>query len=353
MAETKTKETQVIEAVVTAKDAELATTEQASVVAWEPPRWTDERIALAKKHVAPPTATDAEFEYFIAWSKRTGLDPFIQQSYLVERKQSVNGNWVTVHKPMAAEAGMAARADVMPDYRGMAGATVYKGDVFEVKTQADGSQVVKHEWSLEKREAGGNALVGAWAHIKRAGRIVHPTFLTFESRCPRDRDGKVSSPFWRGEKGPEQLLKCARAAQYRLGFPNVFAGVYIEGEVEDLGAEAERLEREEAAPAGSSATDSLAAKVRARVAAAAAKGQAPANSNTPVQPPDVLTFGEKKGLPKGKRIAELTSDELREAIDLGDASVKESPTASWVPVVSACVEALRKEQATREAGDMP
>lgn len=353
MAETKTKETQVIEAVVTAKDAELATTEQASVVAWEPPRWTDERIALAKKHVCPVTATDAEFEYFIAWSKRTGLDPFVKQSYLIERSAKVNGNWVTKHEPMAAEAGMAARADVLPDFRGMAGGTVYEGDDFEIKTTDDGSQVVTHQWSLKARKAAGDKLLGAWAHIKRAGRIVHPTFLTFESRVPRDREGKVSSPFWRGEKGPEQLLKCCRAAQYRLGFPNIFAGVFIEGEVDDLAEEAERLERSEAAPAGSSATDTLAAKVRARVAAAAA-AQKPANSNTTaVQPPDVLTFGEKKGLPKGKRIAELTSDELREAIDLGDASVKESPTASWVPVVSACVEALRKEQATREAGDMP
>lgn len=345
MAETKTKEAQVVEATVATAGAELAKAEQAATVAWEPPRWTDERIALAKKHVCPPTASDAEFEYFIAWSKRTGLDPFVKQSFLVERKAKVGDAWVTKHEPMAAEAGMGARADVLPDFRGMAGATIYEGDDFDVATSDDGSQVVTHRWSLKARKAAGNVLVGAWAHIKRAGRIVHPTFLTFESRVPRDRDGKVSSPFWRGEKGPEQLLKCCRAAQYRLGFPNIFAGVYIEGEIDDLAEEAERLEAAEAAPAGATRTESLAAKVRARVEAAAAAAKPVA---TPAPLPDTLTFGEKKGLPKGKRIVDLSSEELNEAIALGESYLAESPTATWAPQVTACVEAMKREVVSRE-----
>ena len=207
-------------------NAQLATVTRAMPSKWVEVEWTADRIALAKKAVCPPTATDAEFEFFIAWCKRTGLDPFIKQAYLVERWDTVSN--IKRHEPMAAEAGMAARADAQPDFLGMRSGVVYAGDEFILD---EDTQTIVHRWTPELRAKGGNRVLGAWAHGRRIGREVEITYLTLESRIGKKRDGTVTQ-FWARDPAG-QLRKCARADQYRRLYPNLFSGVYIEGEILD------------------------------------------------------------------------------------------------------------------------
>lgn len=198
---------------------------------WAPPVWDAERVALVKKAIAPPTATQADVEFFIAWCKRTQLDPFVKQAYFVERKsKDAQGNWHTRHEPMAAEAGMAARADVEADFMGVRSSAVYAGDTFEV--DAENGQVT-HKWNLESRAKAGNKLVGAWAHARRKGRDVPIVWLTVEQRVQTryDNGKQVPTSFWLKD-APGMIAKCARAMAYRLAFPNLFSGVFIREELE-------------------------------------------------------------------------------------------------------------------------
>lgn len=200
---------------------------------WAPPVWDSERVALVRKAIAPPTASAADVEFFIAWCKRTQLDPFVKQAYFVERKsKDQHGNWIVRHEPMAAEAGMAARADVEADFQGMRSSAVYAGDVFEVDADAG---LVTHKWNLEARTKAGNKLVGAWAHARRKGRDVPIVWLTVEQRVQTrwDQETKKQVPtsFWTKDAAG-MIAKCARAMAYRLAFPNLFSGVFIREELE-------------------------------------------------------------------------------------------------------------------------
>jgi hypothetical protein len=221
----------------------IARTAPTGVVAWNAPEWTDERKALARKAVTPPSATEAEFEFFLAWCQRTGLDPFIKQAFLVERSSKVNGEWVKKHEPLAAESGMAARADALPDFRGMKCGTVCAGDVFAIDEEA---QTVTHKWNLADRlKAGGGTakVIGAWAHAQREGRTIPITWLPIETRIgTRNDNGKqVATQFW--AKDPAGMIsKCARAEQYRRAYPNIFGGVFIREELREEEIEVQPVE---------------------------------------------------------------------------------------------------------------
>lgn len=242
-----TKEREAVDGVVVGRsDVALSRAEPSQATPWVAPEWTQERIDLAKKMVCPAGTTDVEWEYFMAWSKRTALDPFLKQSYLVERGgYDQNKVWVNKREPMAAESGLAARCDGMADYRGMEAGAVFEGDVFKIVKMPGGAQEVHHEWDLSIRMAKGNKLLGAWAHARREGRVIKPTFLTLAQRQPKKKDGTITSPFWMGDKAAGQLEKCARAEQYRQAYPNIFAGVYIREEMPDE----EKPEEKEKLPA--------------------------------------------------------------------------------------------------------
>ncbi len=232
--ESKTEEKISTPPLEAPQPSNLAAPSGGTVIAqWNAPVWDSARVALAKKMVCPPNTTEDEFQFFLAWCQRTGLDPFIQQAYLVPRKQKdAAGKYVEKMQPMASVGGMAARADALPDFRGMRSGIVYAGDEFMV--DEDEGRVI-HKWSLEARAKAGTkdpktgvvspVLIGAWAHAKRDGRAVPVTFLTLAERDPQN-----GSPFWLGTKGHAQLRKCCESEQYRKAFPNIFAGVYTEAE---------------------------------------------------------------------------------------------------------------------------
>ena len=329
---------------VTTESKALAITGQTSTAQWVAPVWDDTRIALAKKTICPPGTSDQEFEYFIAWSKRTGLDPFIQQSYLVPRREkNAAGQWVEKKVPMAAVAGMAARADSMPDFRGMRSGIVYVGDHFFVD---EDSGKVEHKWTLEARLKGNNKIIGAWAHAARDGRAVPVTFLTREERDPGN-----NSPFWSEKKWPAQLRKCCEAEQYRKAYPNIFAGVYIDGEYE-------RVERDvtpvEITAVPDAKTDALKAKLGVKpvspgiVPDPTPPAKQPKGEELP--PVTQIRFGKHKA----KNLVDLTTPELEEAAAVLKKSLEAKGTKGtewWVAPSKESLEAIGDEIEKRIAGD--
>lgn len=228
------------------------------------PVWTQEQRDLIRKTICPPNTTDLEFEFFVTWCAQTGLNPMLKQAWLVPRKQKnpSTGRYEEKMEPQVAEIGMRARADEMPDYRGISGDAVYEGDEFMVDAEAG---TVVHKYSLSARKAAGNKLLGAWARVRRENREPSLAFITLESRIQtywdNDKKQHVTTPFWLKDPAG-QISKCARAHVLRLAYPNVFAGQYIEGEAPPR----EEIEvNDPPAPAGASASEELEARLRGKL----------------------------------------------------------------------------------------
>ena len=355
--ETETAAQAVIE--VSAQPSNLAAPSRGATVItpWQAPVWDAARIALAKKSVCPPNTTDDEFAFFMAWCERTGLDPFIQQAYLVPRRQKdASGKWVEKMQPQAAVAGMAARADALPDYRGMRSDVIYPGDEFMVDSNSDDpKKAVVHRWSLEARvKAGGpnwkQKPSGAWAHALRDGRSIPVTYLTLGERMPT-----FESPFWSIDKAPAQLRKCCEAEQYRKAYPNVFGGQYIPGEREH----AEREINPEPV-AQSKAPDAKSAALKAKLGVKTVDAPKPVEVGTTPNPDakpkavpiDCVRFGPHKGT----LIADVSTLELQEAIGIAQANLAQADPKSakaWAPAVHEGIEAIEKEIAKREGAEPP
>ena len=314
---------------------------------WRPLEWSAERIDLARKTVAPK-CSDAEFSFFLEWCRQTGLNPFLKQAYIVERWDSESN--IKRWEPMVAEAGFAARADALPDFRGMQSGVVYAGDDFAVD---ETTGTIAHKWSAEARIKAGNRVLGAWAHAQRAGRVIEVTYLTIESRIQRKRDGSATK-FWATDPAG-QLRKCARADQYRRAYPNIFAGWYDVAEVHDgepIDVTPKSDEPKAPTDAGSqSRSAALLEHMKAKTAktppAVVTSTAKTASETKPSGPPpiDQLRFGPSKGKP----IATASREELDAALSLAeDQLAKANGTEHWVTSVREGIDAIAAELKRRD-----
>lgn len=324
------------------------------------PEWTPERESILRRTIAPSSASKEEVEFFVAWCRRTGLDPFIKQAFFVERRAKVNGQWVTRHEPMASEAGMAGIVDAQADFAGMRGAPVYAGDEFAVD---EVSGAVVHRWNLTDRAKAGNRVIGAWAHCLRRERVTPVVFLPFDSRAQKTQEGGLTQ-FWSRDPGG-MIAKCARAQARRVAYPNALSGVYLREEARDddegllpvqppappaaaVGSKTSALRQRlglvkppeptaNTLPAGAPPipadvrermdADRAAEEQPSPMAAAAAALREKANSEAPpasppragsnVAPLTHLRFGKAKG----KALADCSTVELEEALDVGTAGL--------------------------------
>lgn len=183
--------------------------------------WTRERVDLIKRAVCPKGITDDEFALFVEQCKRTGLDPLIKEIFCVPRRKNVgdkqNPRWITVHEAQPSEAGMLARAEKFPDFRGITAAAVYAKDTISIDA---GLQTVSHSFSPVGDRG---ALLGAWSRIVREGR--EPVLVWLDVNGYRQQ-----SPLW--DKIPGTMIeKCARVAALRKAYPSIFGGVYIKEEM--------------------------------------------------------------------------------------------------------------------------
>jgi len=276
-------------------------------IAFQAVALTEERKAFIKKQFAPPGCSDVDLEYFFAFCGRTGLDPVLKQAYLVERGSMVNGSWVVRFEPMASIAGMTARADALPDFRGMLGGAVYEGDVIDIDFA---NQKVVHSSNPLKR----GKLIGAWAHIQREGRRVIPTYFLISERIQLKKDGKPTK-FWE-KMTAGQLLKCCEAEQYRKGYGNIFGSTYVSEEMDPESNEMLAHESDDSAPADQrNTTDRLVDAARRAKSGDASRPQAEsvpasravvevvATKPSPTPPkPDAKAAADEKVTAEAKRL---------------------------------------------------
>lgn len=175
---------------------------------WSP----DQRAALAQIGVeqAPP----GDQKVFLHVAQRSGLDPFARQIYMISRwdPQAGRDKW-TIQTGIDGYRVIAERrkeygGQLEPQWCGEDGG--WK-DVWTSKEPPAAARVgvVRNDW---KQPAWGVVHFWEFAATKRNGDLTH---------------------MW-ATKGRHQISKCAEAAALRRAFPQDFAGIYIDDEMEHL-----------------------------------------------------------------------------------------------------------------------
>lgn len=183
--------------------------------------WGREKLDLIKRTVCPQGIPDHEFALFVEQCKRSGLDPLIKQAFCVKRRQNIGSRespkWIDKYEFQPAEAGMLARAEEFPDFRGITAAAVHANDTIEIDS---GAGHVAHRF-VPGKERG--AVIGAWAKIERQDRMPLVVWLNVE-------DYRQKSAMW-DRLTATMITKCARVAALRVAFPGAFGGLYIREEM--------------------------------------------------------------------------------------------------------------------------
>lgn len=264
-------------------------------------QWTRERVELVKRTICPKGISDDAFALFMEQCKRSGLDPLLKEAFCVPRGGQ--------HVFQPAEAGMLARAERFPDFKGMQASAAHAEDEILVD---QGKGEVLHRFNPAKRKG---ALVGAWARVVREGKLPVVVWLDFAGYAQ-------STDLWKKIPGT-MIEKCARVAALRKAYPEAFGGLYVKEEMPP--------EEEENSSPPAAATSPPA---NAPAAAALEK---------PAPGPVLVGFGPHKLMP----ITRLGAEQLHETIAIAKEKLKAEPTAEWAGTVTAKLAALRAEWASR------
>jgi phage recombination protein Bet len=309
-------------------------------------QWNPERVELIRRTICPRGIGDDEFALFIEQCKRSGLDPLLKEAFCVARRQNVGNrerpNWVARHEFQPSEAGMLARAERFPDFRGIQASAVYAEDEIIVD---QGKGEVVHRFNPAKRKG---SLVGAWARVVRAEKLPVVVWLDFAGYVQQ-------TPLW--AKIPTTMIeKCARVAALRKAYPEAFGGLYIREELppeefasnEEVPApSAEPTQRRASAPTQPSKAS---APEAAKPEPAAAEPREPGSDDGDEEPPQQAAPNPRKssavaafGPYKGKLLAEMSDSELSEAINMAHEKLMEQPKAKWAKVMRENLAAMEAE----------
>ena len=184
-----------------------------------------QRVALA--HMGVDKAPDEDVDVFFHVCQRTRLDPFARQIYMIGRPESVmvDGEW-TKQMKYTIQTGI-------DGYRTIARRTA-KGEDEELEyadTLWCGRDGVWHDvWLGEPQD-----LMAAKATVIRGGkRFTHVAL--WREYVQTKRNGEPNT-MW-ATKGANQLAKCAEAGALRKAYPQDYAGLYVDAEMEHLASDA-------------------------------------------------------------------------------------------------------------------
>ena len=162
--------------------------------------FTPEEKKIIRTQFFPPSATDMDMVYCMQVAKQLGLNPILKEIYFVERKQQINGKWITKIEPMLGRNSYLTIAHRSGKFDGMESG--YK--------IAPVPKFINGTWqSVEE-------LVG-WARVYNKD-MSHPICVEvpYSEYVQRKKDGSITS-FW--VKFPTTMIvKVAESQALRKAF---------------------------------------------------------------------------------------------------------------------------------------
>jgi len=172
--------------------------------------FSEEEIELLRRQ--NQEVTDDEFEFFIKQCKRTRLDPFARQIYLIQRWDSRKGR--KVGQVQVSIDGLRLIAERTGKYAGQRGPFWYdqNGSVHEVWLDESAPPAAAKVGVLRSDFDTPLWAVARWDAFVATNRQDDPVFM------------------WK-KMGPHMLGKCAEALGLRKAFPQETGGLYTEEEM--------------------------------------------------------------------------------------------------------------------------
>ena len=181
--------------------------------------WTQRQIAALKQLGVSNNVTKADLDIFLAQSKRTGLDPFSKQIYMIGRRQKI-GNTDQYEIKQTIQVGI-------DGLRAIAHRVAQQcHEVFSMSDTlwADNSGVWHDVWLAPMPPA------AAKVSVKRGGGTFSAVAL-FKEYVPIYK-GKPSG-MWL-TKPALMIAKCAEALALRKAFPTDMSGIYTDDEMDNV-----------------------------------------------------------------------------------------------------------------------
>lgn len=177
--------------------------------------WTSQQVAALKTLGVSNDVTQADLAIFLTQSKRTGLDPFSRQIYMIGRKQKTPNGYETKQTIQVGIDGLRAIAHRVAQQC---------HEVFSMSDTlwADNSGVWHDVWLSPEPPA------AAKVSVKRGGGVFSAVAI-FKEYAPI-YNGKLSG-MW-ATKPALMIAKCAEALALRKAFPSDMSGIYTEDEME-------------------------------------------------------------------------------------------------------------------------
>lgn len=189
--------------------------------------WTHRQIAALKHLGVSNNVTQADLDIFFAQSKRTGLDPFSNQIYMIGRKQKNKdtGQFETKQTIQVSIDGLRLIAHRVAQQC---------HEVFSMSDTlwADNRGVWHDVWLAPTPPA------AAKVAVKRGGGVFSAVAL-FKEYAPMYK-GELSG-MWKS-KPALMIAKCAEALALRKAFPADLSGIYTDDEMENAKDDSEPVE---------------------------------------------------------------------------------------------------------------
>lgn len=176
--------------------------------------WTQQQVAALKTLGVSNDVTQADLAIFLTQSKRTGLDPFSRQIYMIGRKQKTANGYETKQTIQVGIDGLRAIAHRVAQQC---------HEVFSMSDTlwADKTGTWHDVWLAAEPPA------AAKVSVKRGGGVFSAVAI-FKEYAPV-YNGKLSG-MW-ASKPALMIAKCAEALALRKAFPSDMSGIYTDDEM--------------------------------------------------------------------------------------------------------------------------